>query len=115
MKEYEWLKNLKAGDKVIIAKAYSGQNEAQKVQTVEKITPKGSIKVDNKLYSPENGDLKGNDSWIYIEYLKQATSENIEKIKQEKVIRICEQKFNTTNLTYDQAVKILEVLGYKVE
>ena len=50
-----WLKELKPGDKVII----TGVTNSAYLGTVNKITPKGFIKVGRTLFNPETGIAKG--------------------------------------------------------
>lgn len=99
--------NVKAGDKVEL---FYDRGNASKVVIVEDVTPKGFIKVSGMMFNP-NGWQRGGDRW-YRCYIKEITDERIEELKHEifvqKIINKC-RKIN--KLTYEQAVKINEVLN----
>ena len=63
MPNKEWLSSLKAGDKVVVC-TWRWTNTRYIEATVEKVTPKGFIKVDGTLYYPKNGYARGGGSEI---------------------------------------------------
>lgn len=101
----EWLKELKAGDPVFV----SGM--IRTLCVVEKITPKGFIKVHSVLYDPYTGRQRG-DSGCYCTYLTEATPEDINAYKQGLVIRNALEKMHRAlSVTYEQALLITNILG----
>lgn len=102
----EWLKELKAGDKVFVNSQFK-----KTLAKVEKITPKGSIKVLGCLFNSETGRKKTSDIWD-IAYLTQATPESIETFTENVFIRnTIRQLNNLKTLTYEQAIKIQKILN----
>lgn len=101
----EWIKNLKAGDMVIVVRGnYYGRS--MDVSTVEKITPSGLIKVGGILYK-QDGLARG--EWTY--KLEEETEEVILKIKRSEKIQECfDLMRRIQKLSYKQAVAILNVL-----
>ena len=97
--------DLKVGDKVVVV-----GNWSKSIKTVERITPKGAIRVNGTLYD-EYGYQKGGDIWQRTSIFK-ATKEDVRKIKENDFIRetIREMKL-VSNLTYEQAVEIRKILG----
>lgn len=104
MSRYNWLKDLKAGDKVIVSSRWH-----RTIQTVDKVTPTGRINIGATVYD-NTGRERGSQSWSYGK-LEQATPEAIEKIRRDKIIK---EALNTARevktLTYEQAVAILNIL-----
>lgn len=106
MMNNDWIKNLKAGDKVIVC--YRSIYSDDIVKTVDKVTPTGRIKVGCDYYNP-NGWPRGRIST----YIKEATAEAVEAIRQRDVIRKAVSRVSAlraSSITYDQAMKLLEVL-----
>lgn len=103
----DWIKNLKAGDKVIVC--YRGLYSYDTVKTVDKVTPTGRIKVGCDYYN-QNGRPRNHGGT----HLEEATTEALEAIQQREVISKAVSRasaLRASSITYDQAVKILEVLG----
>lgn len=103
----DWIKNLKAGDKVIVC--YRGIYSDDTVKTVDKVTPTGRIKAGCDYYNP-NGRPRNHGGT----HLEEATAEALEAIRQREVIRKAAYRVSfvrADDITYDQAVKLLEVLG----
>ena len=101
----EWIKNLKVGDKVII----TTQFKEPRIAEVEKITPKGFVKVDGMLFN-ENGSQR-TSSW-YTSRITECTEEREEALRQKAVIRNARDLMRHCScLSYEQAVKIIEILG----
>lgn len=102
----DWIKNLKAGDKVIVC--YRGIYSDDTVKTVDKVTPTGRIKVGCDYYN-QNGWPRNHGGT----HLEEATAEALEAIRQRDVIRKAVSSAHATRtdgITYEQAVKLLEVL-----
>lgn len=99
--------NVKVGDKVELI---YGNGNVSKVAIVEGVTPKGFIKVSGMTFN-SNGWERGGDSW-YKCYIQEITDERIEELKHEIFVRKIINKCRKINkLTYEQAVKINEVLN----
>lgn len=105
MRGKEWLKELKVGSPVFVC------GVIRTLHAVEKITPKGFIKVCNNYYNPDTGFERGGDAW-YGTHLAEATPEEIEKYKQNLVIRNALEKMHrASSVTYEQALLITNILG----
>ena len=111
MIETEFLKDLKQGDKVIYCVRGPGFYN-KTIMEVEKITPKGFIKVNGSLFNNDTGEIRGsNDSYVFC-HIEEATPDSIKAVQEEQYIydtlvqmRKCE------SLTYKQATAVRKVLG----
>lgn len=103
----DWIKSLKAGDKVIVSSTYG-----TRVAEVEKITPSGLIKVDGTLYN-QNGCERS--QWC-TSSIHEATEEAVREVEQRKVVtKAFKIMHRTSQITYEQAIKILEIFDVKEE
>jgi hypothetical protein len=99
----DFIKTLKSGDAVIVS-----NNWDKSVKTVDKITPTGLIKVDGRLYG-KDGYERTQDRCHAL--LMEATPEAIQAIEEAQIISDAMSVMRwTAKITYDQAVKILEIL-----
>lgn len=97
--------NLKAGDNVFVC-CRSGRTLHQ----VEKITPKGFIKVDGTLYK-KNGFQRGGDNPWYSYHIRPASDEEVEQFQKDRFVAAVIRKLNSIkNLPYEQAVAIYGIL-----
>ena len=106
------LKDVKAGDKVILETG--GWWRSKSVETVEKITPKGFIKVREGLYAVNDDGTKatvrGNSSaWLY-----PYTEEEDRKIQEARYVASVKRKMIEFEgkLTFEQAKQISEILKF---
>lgn len=106
---YKWIESLKVGDLVFVRCRHG-----QSLKKVEKITPKGYIKVGGTLFD-KSGTERGGDIWNK-EFLSEATPEKIksfqEKLIINKAIKIMRSK---AEITLEQAYKIIELLDHPTE
>lgn len=95
--------NLKVGDNVFVNNAYG-----LALRKVEKITPKGFIKVDGNLYT-KDGVMRGSGwNWSAI---RPASDEEIAEFRKKKFVADVVQKLRSvSNLQYEQAVAINKIL-----
>jgi hypothetical protein len=101
----DWIKNLKEGDMVIVSNTWHTT-----ITHVDKITPTGLIKIGADLFY-QTGSKRGGGTWDS-EHLREATPETIAKIRADVAIsKAINLMRNTPKITYDQAVKIIEILG----
>ena len=101
----EWIKNLKVGDKVIL----TAQFKEPRIAEVEEITPKGFVKVYGMLFN-KNGSQR-TSSW-YTSHITECTEEREEELRQRAVIGNARDLMSRCSfLSYEQAVKIIEILG----
>ena len=97
--------NVTIGDKVIISSRFGGE----KIGTVEKITSKGFIKVNNILFT-DWGRERGGDTWS-CSYIKQATPELIQQVEQTNFRKYVLNKLHSLqDIEYGQAVEINKIL-----
>lgn len=102
----EWLKNLKAGDKVFVR-----SNSGKSLETVQRVTPKGRIVVNNVLYT--NGKNCSN-MWSILS-LEEATEEKVNKFVRTNFVRnIFKAVLEKKGMTYEQAKQINELLDLGV-
>ena len=95
--------NLKVGDSVFVHSAYG-----RALCKVEKITPKGFIKVAGNLYT-KDGVMRGSGwNWSNI---RPASDEEIAEFRKEKFVADVVKKLRSvTNIQYEQAVAINNIL-----
>lgn len=97
------LKDLKAGDKVIVSGRWD-----KEVKVVEKVTPAGYIKVDDNLYNLDGVQRGGG---YYKTIIRVATTELIQEIADEKLIKSTLWYMNNLkHLTVEQARAIAAIL-----
>lgn len=95
--------NLKVGDSVFVNSAYGFA-----LCKVEKITPKGFIKVAGKLYTKDGVNRSSSWDWSTI---RPASAEEIEQFRKEKFIADVIKKLRSvTKLQYEQAVEVNRIL-----
>lgn len=105
MDDKDFLKKLLTGDKVIVCidRGFYSQNI---IATVDKITPKGYIRVGDMLFDPDTGVARGG-----VDYLLEATPEAMQEIKKRYYVNMTIKKMHTINkLTYKQALGIMAIL-----
>lgn len=96
--------NLKVGDSVFVNSAYG-----LALCKVEKITPKGFIKVAGNLYT-KDGLQRGSGGWYYTS-IRPASDEEIKAFRKEKFVHDVIKKLRSvTNIQYEQAVAINRIL-----
>ena len=106
----EWIKNLKAGDKVYIKSSGLGSIIRHSLTTVKKITPKGHVRTeDGSLF--RNGTCKTGD-WSWIDIV-QWTQEIEDKLKAKAHFNQLAHSINAIDartLTSEQAQKIFDII-----
>ena len=96
--------NLEVGDNVFVTSAHG-----LALCKVEKITPKGFIKVAGNLYT-KDGLQRGCSGW-YISSIRPASDEEIKAFRKEKFVHDVIKKLRSvTNIQYEQAVAINRIL-----
>lgn len=114
MENKDWIKNLKVGDKVFVREyswAYSSWSKAK----VEKITPKGFIRVKGVLYKPEDGFSRGEGSRI-CDYNDETNKKQFRKFQEENFTKRIISEFRTISyrdITYVQAMEIAKIMGWE--
>lgn len=104
----EWLNSLKPGDEVIFC--YNGYNNSEAVAKVEKITPKGYIKVRGVLFTPRTGRPHGD----YRCMIYKPTEEIKKRIYETAVIKKARLLLGTlknADMTYERAVEIIKIFS----
>jgi hypothetical protein len=76
------LKDLKAGDQVFMS-----QGDDYIVKTVEKITPKGFIKVDGRLFNQDGIERCSGYHWKKILPINDETMEKVRRVKHDLAIK----------------------------
>lgn len=109
--------NVKAGDKLLYRTGYT-YNQVERIVTVTKVTPTGRIRVDcgDKQYDKYGNEIGKRDSWTCRSHLYIPTEEDYERIKVNNAIAMAlllMGKQNKETLSYEQALKIIEILEPK--
>lgn len=101
------IKDLKVGDEVYI-QYYGGWREYWRKSVAERITPTGLIRANGGLFR-QDGYLRGGGARIYTSDNELARDRYDEQKKQQFVNSMV-AKINKDGMTYEQAVKIKEIL-----
>ena len=104
----DWVRKLKVGDIVFVCGRWG-----KTLNKVEKITPKGFIKVAGSLFNPDTGFERSSDTWNSC-VLQQATKENVEEYMREKYIKHIHhflQNLKNQDISYEQAVEISKIFN----
>ena len=105
MDDKEWIKNLKAGDKVVI----ETNNYGKSITSVVKITPKGFINTESgKQFNPD-GSQRGGSTWNYSS-LSQLTDEVLLEFKKKRLVNKCKE-IDFSKLSIDDLEQILNICG----
>ena len=106
---YKWIENLKVGDLVFVRSRLGIS-----LKTVEKITPKGFIKVGSTLFN-KDGRERGGDVWNKY-FISEATPERIKEFQESRTIKRALQIMRSkSDITLEQAHKIIELLDHPTE
>ena len=111
MRNNDFLKDLKPGDKVIVRRVYGAR-----VDTIEHITPTGQIKVKGDTYRFKNGERMGRGMWDKIVYLEPWSEAAEQKIKEEQRRAHMADYLNTLKFdffSYTKLTKIMEIVEAK--
>ena len=73
----EWLKELKAGDKVFVRRGFDDSDVD--VQIVKRITPKGAVRIDNDILFKNGVCREG--VWMPDKYLVKYSEEKMDEIR----------------------------------
>ena len=101
------IKDLKVGDEVYV-NYWSDYYDYWSKKTIKNITPKGFISVDGVLFK-NDGYSRSAGARIYPLDDKKAEAEYMEYVKR-KFVKELEQEVSMIGITYEQAVKIKEIL-----
>lgn len=114
MEYREWLKQLKAGDDVVI-RTWNWGGSSYTNAKVEKITPTGFIRVEGILYKLQDGNSRSANSGL-LDPNDETTIKLLKKYKENKFVRETVNKIRSTNyndVTYEQAVAIRKIMGWE--
>lgn len=101
------IKDLKVGDEVYV-NYWSAYYDYWSKKTIKNITPKGFISVDGVLFK-NDGYSRSAGARIYPLDDKKAEAEYIKYVKR-KFVKEVEREILFSGITYEQAVKIKEIL-----
>ena len=104
-----WLKELKKDDLVFVRGFYGQTN----LYSIEKITPKGNIRVGGGLYDPETGLRKTSDVFDFSK-LEEATPEKVQKFRQNNMIKdtlTILANLQVKDITYEQFLQLRKILN----
>lgn len=101
---------VKVGDKVLYRYNHWG-SRIERIETVVKVTPTGRIRISGKdCQFNKCGEEMGVDAWHGGAYLSIPTEDDYKRIRENEAISKAESIMKNAKLTYDQAVKIIEIL-----
>lgn len=111
--------NVKVGDKL----RYCGgsiYNRVEKIVTVRKVTPTGRIRIDcnDSQYDKYGNEMGKGGTWSRYSTLRIPTEEDYKRIKEHNAkakALLLIRKLDMHNISYEQAVKIIEILEPKGE
>ncbi len=110
---YEEL-NVKVGDEVLY-RLWNLSGVVERIETVTRVTPTGRIRIDGSSSQFDKyGREMGGDSWRGGANLSIPTEEDYKRIEENAVISNAlslMEKLNKKTLSYDKAVKIVEILS----
>lgn len=106
----EWLKQLKPGDTVIVARKW-GDGVAYHIAKVNGFTPAGWIKIECMLYDGHTGVSRSGLRWL----LNYNDQHNVKTFNEYVKYHNLRMKIESISykLTYDQIDKIVEILGWE--
>jgi hypothetical protein len=105
--------NVNVGDKLIL------HERTERIVTVTRITPTGRIRIDksDSQFDKYGWEMIGYNRWRTRNYLSVPTEDNIERIKKRgtiiRALNLMRATTQSNNLTYEQALKIIEILDVK--
>lgn len=106
---YEWIESLKVGDFVFV-----GCRLGKSLKKVEKITPKGYIKIGSTLFN-KDGSERGGDIWNK-HFISEATPEKIKSFQEKQIIKRAIQIMRSkSEINLEQAHKIIKLLDHPTE
>lgn len=100
--------DVKVGDRVLV---YGRWNKS--LHTVEKITPKGNIRISNGTLYDIRGSEKTKDAWNRTTIVPLTPELENELRKEVLVNKTIEVMHTIQTITYDQAIKVREILDIK--
>lgn len=106
----EWLKQLKPGDEVVCCYNRHFGGISENIRKVDKITPKGFIKVGDVLFNPDTGYARG-DYCCSIYKPTEEIKARIYEIMVIKKARLLLGALKNTDMTYDKAVEIIKIFS----
>lgn len=101
------IKDLKTGDEIYI-KYFGAWRGYWRKSVVERITPTGLIRANGDLFR-QDGYLRGGGARIYPSDDEFAKNE-YDKQRKQRFVNSLVEKINKDGMTYEQAVKIKEIL-----
>lgn len=105
--------NVKVGDELLY-RYNSWGSDVKKIVTVDKITPTGRIRIKGmNAQFDKYGNEMGGDVWSGRAYLSIPTEEDYERIERNRIISKAMsliRKIKKENLSYDTALKLIEIL-----
>lgn len=105
------LEDVKVGD-LLVNEFRGGRN----VVKVVRLTPTQIIVENNERYYKRNGRQVGNDSGFYYSYVRKPKNdaEVVQIIEKNTICNVCrkvKQVVDSCSITYEQAIKIKEILN----
>lgn len=94
-----------------VLRCSGGALKVYSLEVVSKITPKGFVRVGNELYKNSEKGIsyaKGGSCWAIPSITND--KDKIEKFKKEKFVKHIKTKIQSIEFSYEQAVKINEIL-----
>lgn len=111
MKNNDWISSLKAGDNVVVH-FWSWSDKSYKQSVVEKVTPKGFVKVNGILYNSIDGRARGDFRSCLLNPEDDETKKKVMLYQKEAFARgVLKKMWDIRGITFEQAVKINEILN----
>lgn len=101
---------VKVGDKVLY-RCSSWGNKTERIETVTRVTPTGRIRIEGRdCQFDKYGDEIIGSTWSARAHLSIPTDEDYKRIRENEAISKAQYLMEKAKLTYEQAVKIIEIL-----
>ena len=104
----EWLKELKAGDKVFVKRG--SDFGGMRVQTVKRITPAGQIRLENDMMFKSDG-VHNTGSWsMYNDFLVECNDVNVATVKDIRRYRSRMHKLSNVKWGEDVSAEMVDAV-----
>lgn len=112
MEYTEWLKSLKAGDRVFVVTEYYGET-SKKIACIDSITENGQLVIGNMTFT--NGEIPHGHWASEVTYLEEVTEQSYKEFREQKYIKHTLKQLKeltAKTLTLEQAQAIAKIMGW---
>lgn len=113
MTNKEWLKSLKAGDKVFVVREYWGRIISKNIRCIDSITTTKQLVIGNMTFT--DGEIPHGHWATEITYLEEVTEQSYKEFREQKYIKHTLKQLKeltAETLTLEQAQAIAKIMGW---